>query len=221
MSGDKDEHCPRCGGAMIVRLGEYECQRCGHFMSAVKPVAEKEEAGVKDGAGGAGGTGEARRSKLDGKASGGAWRERPAEAARMLAPPQPAPSHFLTLESMDLGPWRLAAEKRLFLIIAAVALAAGNCAALLRPGAPFRLYFWLVIGALVIVGFLAFALYVDWAAFQRVGVLALIVALAFYAYSACAGWAGYSLLLKIKLAVDAALMIWLATLLWRNSRMVD
>lgn len=219
MSGDKDEHCPRCGGAMIVRLGEFECTRCGHFVSAVKPVAEKEEAGVKDGAGGAGGTGEARRSKLDGKAGRGTWRERAAEAARLLTPPQPAPSRFLSAWSSDLRPARFAVEKQVFLIIATLALAVGNCLVFLRPGMPLRLYVGFVISALLIGALLAFALYSDWTAFQQVSLVLLIAGLAFYAHSIYVGWETFPPLLKIKLCVDGVLLIWLVTLLWRCIKM--
>lgn len=27
--------CPRCGGALLARLGEYECARCGHFIPSL------------------------------------------------------------------------------------------------------------------------------------------------------------------------------------------
>jgi hypothetical protein len=189
--------CPRCGGVMAVRLGEYECRGCGHFLPLSTPDPGPAAAG---------------QGRAPGKR-----REVPAIFDR----PQPPPSRVNQALKADPRPRRIAVEKTVFVSIATLVLVAGNCLALAPAGSGPAAYLRLVIGALVFSALAAGMLYVNWEAFQQWAVVAVVVLLGIYAYSVYSGWADYSPVLRIKLCADGCLMLWLATLLWRSSHVVE
>ncbi len=187
---------------MTARLGEYECQRCGHFMprAAAGPMAAATPS------------------------TPAASPVRTGRDARQVPPifdaPQPAPSRYLRTEREDPGPRRIAIEKAVFVTLTGLTLITGNCLALAPPGTSRESYITLILGALLFTGFAAGMLYVNWEAFQQWAVVGLFVIMLFYGYAVYDGWLDYSPILHIKLCVDGGLMLWLATLLWRSSHHV-
>lgn len=186
---------------MAPRLGEYECQRCGHFMS-------------RSAAGPAAATPSAPAASM---ARTGRGRQ---QAPPIFDTPQPAPSRMLQAEREDPRARRIALEKAVFITLAALTLSAGNCLTLAPPGAGPGIYAKLVFGALLFTALAAGMLYVNWEDFQQWAVVGLFVIMLFYGYSVYEGWLDYPQELRIKLCVDGGLMLWLATLLWRSSHHV-
>jgi hypothetical protein len=185
---------------MAARLGEYECRGCGHFMPLNAPEAA-----------------------LAGSATGEQGREQGKRRGfpAIFDMPQPAPSRVLKGERDDPRPRRIVIEKAVFMCITILALVVGNCLALAPPGAGPGAYIKLAIGALAFSALAAGMLYVNWEAFQQWAVVGVVVILGIYAYTVYSGWQDYSPVLQTKLCVDGGLMLWLATLLWRSSHLIE
>jgi hypothetical protein len=184
---------------MTARLGEYECQRCGHFMARAAAQQAPRQAVA---------------------ASPVHTGRRGREAPAIFDTPQPAPSRYLQTERDDPGPRRIAWEKAVFLTLTALTLSIGNCLALAPPGAGTGMYLKLVFGALFFTGLAACLVYVNWEAFQQWAVVGVFVLMIFYGFAIYENWQDYSQVLRIKLCIDGGLMLWLSTLLWRSSHHV-
>lgn len=187
---------------MTLRLGEYECQRCGHFISRAKVDAGTEPSAMSSG------------QQVPSSTRGGR------QVPPIFDTPQPAPSRIVTTQREDPRSRFVAIEKAIFLIITGLVLSAGNILALAPPGAGEGMYIKLVFGALCFTALAAGMLYVNWEAFQQWAVVGLFVVMLFYGYAVYDGWLDYAPLLRIKLCVDGGLLLWLATLLWRSSHHV-
>jgi len=185
---EKARTCPRCRGRMVLRLDEYECERCGYFMARDAGDEPPEPAP----------------------------REGPPAIHTASQPPPSSLQGMPAVDQANQR--LAAEKLVFLVLFALVQTAGGLALLLPRHNAPppsFSIA-QVVLTVLIAVGLASLVLYIDWYPFKKVAMVVLVLGAVFCGYMAYAQHANSPPYVPAVDALDAVLMVWLAVILFRD-----
>lgn len=180
--------CPRCGGRMMLRLDEYECARCGHFIARDADEEESDQG--------------ARRGPLHIHTA-----QQPPPTGQLMTVTEDKADQRLTVE-----------KRVFIVLFALYQLAGGFVYLVPQQNAPppTGTVLNVVLSALIATALAALVLFIDWYPFKKVVIILLVLDVILLGYSVYLGYTSAHMLIAGKRAVDIILQVWLAAILFRD-----
>lgn len=185
--------CPQCGGEMLFRLSEFECTGCGHFMQDEPPSDDHQLSAAAT---------QIRR----------AVRETPFAAPGASSG---LAKHDDSQRQALCGNWL----RILFLTMAFTEFVAmGLLVQHFNPDATITSEFIrsLVVGGVLLTGFAALTLFVDWRAFKIFVLVLTLLAIGVYLVEFTHVWSGEHQLPVVRLMADLIVLGWFAILNFKD-----